>query len=224
MKNQDLANLSKATLFLKSLQRLSLWPETPIPTLRIQKKNDPRKAVTAYEKILSQMDPSKLGFSREEFADYLEKCIAVELGKVESLASIYDKHAALFAKMPGGCTQPAARTAQQLLDLTERRDLLTSWYPHLGASTECSVLDAGCNSGGLCEQLKAKRPKWEFSGFDVSSEALKVARKRRGVFKNLFQAALPHGLAAVPDDSYDIVTAAATSRENRRSSCRELLG
>jgi SAM-dependent methyltransferase len=47
--------------------------------------------------------------------------------------------------------------------------------------SKSAVLDAGCGTGGLIRRLAPRRPKWTWTGVDVSPLACELARERVGV-------------------------------------------
>jgi ubiquinone/menaquinone biosynthesis C-methylase UbiE len=66
-----------------------------------------------------------------------------------------------------------------------------------------SVLDVGCGTGLLLEQIKTERPDVKISGIDISSGMLKVARQKLGETADLKSGdaeELPW-----PDSNFDVV-------------------
>jgi len=77
-------------------------------------------------------------------------------------AHVYDRWARLYDRVWGGYT-----------DAT-----LDYLFAHLDLAAIYDVLDVGCGTGTLLEQLRHRRPQTQLAGIDVSMGMLRVARRR----------------------------------------------
>lgn len=68
-------------------------------------------------------------------------------------------------------------TPAVLIPRPETEELVEWILSQHGADTALTVIDLGTGSGCIPLALKARRPGWTCSGFDVSEDALKVARE-----------------------------------------------